>query len=184
MRSTQFKCVVTAFTLTLASVLPLAAQETGLDALYQELLEADAQTHQRIADRISGLWERSGSAAVDLLYRRGTDALDENTPDIAAEHLTAAIDHDPTFAEAYHARASAYYALGLVGPAIDDLRQALVLEPRHFDAMFGFGVLLEELERYEDAQEVYLRIQEIYPLDPEAAAGLERISLQLEGQSL
>ncbi|WP_339929791.1 tetratricopeptide repeat protein [Yoonia sp. 208BN28-4] len=155
-----------------------------LDDLFQELLEADEQTHSRIADRISGQWERSGSAAIDLLYRRGTDALEENEPGIAAEHLTAALDHDPTFAEGYHARASAYYALGMVGPALDDLRQTLVLEPRHFDAMFGFGVLLEELERYEDAAEVYRRIQEIYPLDPEAAAGLERISLQLEGQSL
>lgn len=180
----HFKCIVTALVLTFTSIAPLAAQETGIDTLYQELLDADETTHARIAERISSAWEKSGSAAIDLLFRRGTDALEADEAGIAAEHLTAVIDHDPNFAEAYHARASAYHALGLIGPAIDDLREVLVLEPRHFDALFGVGIMLEELERPQEAQEVYHAILKIYPLSPDALEGLERLSLQLEGQAL
>lgn len=184
MLADHFKRIVTALVLTLTSISPLAAQESGIDALYQELLEADEFTHTRIADQIISEWEKSGSPSIDLLFRRGTDALDQNEAGIAVEHLTAALDHDPAFAEGYHARASAYYSLGMVGPAIDDLRQVLVLNPRHFGAMFAVGILMEELDRSDEAKEVYQAILAIYPLNPEALAGLERLSLQLEGQAL
>jgi tetratricopeptide (TPR) repeat protein len=163
---------------------PVVAQETGLNGLYQELFEADENNHARIADRISGAWERSGSPAMDLLLRRGVEAMEDDDPMAAVEHLTALVDHAPDFAEGYHTRASAYYALGLMGPAIDDLRQVLVLNPRHFDAMFGVGVIMEELDQLEEAREVYEAILGIYPLDPEALGGLERLDLAIGGQSL
>ena len=174
-RRHSFKCIVTALALTFASATALPAQETALDGLYQELFEADDATHMRIAERITNQWERSGSAAMDLLLRRGTEALEDDDPAIAIEHLTALV---------YHARASAFYALGLLGPAIDDLRQTLILNPRHFDAMFGIGILMEELNRPEDAAEVYQTILNIYPLNPEATGRLEQLDVVQGGQSL
>lgn len=183
-RRHSFKCIVTALALTFASATALPAQETALDGLYQELFEADDATHMRIAERITNQWKRSGSAAMDLLLRRGTEALEDDDPAIAIEHLTALVDHAPEFAEGYHARASAFYALGLLGPAIDDLRQTLILNPRHFDAMFGIGILMEELNRPEDAAEVYQTILNRYPLNPEATGRLEQLDVVQGGQSL
>ena len=46
----RFKCTVTAFVLTFALTAPLAAQETDLDGLFQELIDADDATHARVAD--------------------------------------------------------------------------------------------------------------------------------------
>ena len=83
------------------------------------------------------------SAAIDLLLRRGQDALEAGDAPAAIEHLTAAIDHAPDFAEAYAARAGAYYLTNRAGPAIDDLRQALVLNPHHWEALSGFAIVLE-----------------------------------------
>lgn len=183
-QSSRFKYIVTAFLLSVVPGLPVAAQETSLDTLYQELFDATPETHSRIADQINARWERSGSPALDLLLRRGAEAMEENAPEIAVEHFTALVDHAPDFAEGYHGRASAYFALGLVGPAIDDLRQVLVLEPRHFEAMFGLGIMMEELGRPADALEVYRLIQEIYPLDPDAAQRIEMLALEEEGQAL
>lgn len=180
----RFKCIVTALGVTLLSALPLGAQQKGLDTLYQELLEADEQSHARIADEIENMLERSGSPAMDLLLRRGNDALEADEAGIAVEHFTALIDHAPDFAESYAGRASAYYALGLVGPALDDLRQVLALEPRHFDAMFGVGVMMEELGLMEDARAVYAAILAIYPLSPDALARRDYLNLLLEGQAL
>ena len=74
----SFKCIVTALTLTFASTPLVVAQQTGLDGLYQELFEADENSHARIAERISKRLERSGSPAMDLLYRRGVDALESD----------------------------------------------------------------------------------------------------------
>ncbi|MEL6959912.1 MAG: tetratricopeptide repeat protein [Pseudomonadota bacterium] len=155
-----------------------------MDELFAELAEAGPEDVARIEAEIVNEWTRTGSASMDLLYRRGEDAIEDGAPEVAVEHFTALVDHAPDFAEGYHGRATAYYLLGLYGPAIDDLRQVLVLEPRHFGAMSGVAIILEELERPEDALEVWQKVAEFMPADPETAAMVERLMVQLEGQAL
>lgn len=163
---------------------PVAAQDNRIDELFEELREVEPERVQRIEDQIWTEWSKSGSPAMDLLLMRGEDALEAGQPEVAVEHLTALIDHAPGFPEGYHARATAYYALGLIGPAIDDLRQALVLEPRHFGAMTGFAVILEEVGRPEDALTVWREVAEISPQNEAVRAQLERLELELEGRAL
>ncbi|MBB5722760.1 tetratricopeptide (TPR) repeat protein [Loktanella ponticola] len=178
------KRIVTAFFVTFTLTTPSFAQETVLDGLFQELKEADEDNHMRVADRMIARFEQSGSAAMDLLLRRGGDALEDGDDRAAIEHLTALVDHAPEFAEAYHLRATAYFRTGLIGPALDDLRQTLVLNPRQFRAMFGVGILMEELGRRSDAIAAYQAVLEIYPLEPEATDALARLALEIEGQAI
>ncbi len=161
-----------------------AIDQERLDLLFEQLLDAEPQDVDRIEGQIITEWSRSGSAAMDLLQRRGEDAMEAGTPEIAVEHFTALVDHAPNFAEGYNARAAAYYQLGLYGPAIDDLRQTLVLEPRHFGAMTGVAVVLEEIGRPEDALEVWQRVQAFLPTDPEVLGMIERLEVQLRGETL
>jgi len=184
MHAPRFNSVLSAILLTLGLFTPAMAQEGPLDDLYQDLLEADEATHERIADRIASAWEKSGSATIDLLLRRGEEALEEGEFVEAIEHFTAAVDHDPAFAGAYSGRSQAFFNLDMIGQALDDLRKVLVLEPRHFEAMFGIGIILEGLERPDEAREVYQAILEIYPLDSDTNDALERVNLQLEGQAI
>ena len=184
MQTHRFKCIVTALCLAVGFSLPSYAQQTTLDELYQELAEADESTYARIEGQIVAQWEKSGSAAMDLLLRRGKEALDEGQPDVAVEHFTALVDHAPDFAEGYYGRASSYYLLGLTGPALDDIRRVLNLNPRHFEAMRGLAIIMEELERPEDALELYEMILAMNPSSAEVQGSVDRLKLQLEGQSL
>lgn len=179
-----FKCTVTALFLAVGFSLPAYAQESRLDELYQQLLDADEQDYARIESQIMAQWERSGSAAMDLLLRRGKEALEEGQPDVAVEHFSALVDHAPDFAEGYYGRASSYYLLGLIGPALDDIQQTLRLNPRHFEAMRGLANIMQELEREEDALELYELILTINPNSDEAKLAVEYLTLQLEGQTL
>lgn len=163
---------------------PSFADSERLDLLFERLAEAEAGEVSRIEDEIITEWSKSGSAAMDLLLRRGEDAIEDGMPEVAVEHFTALVDHAPDFAEGYHGRATAYYQLGLYGPAIDDLRQALVLEPRHFGAMTGVAVVLEELGRPEDALEVWQQVAAFAPADAEVAGVIERLQTQLAGEAL
>lgn len=180
----HFKCIVTALGVAVGFSLPLAAQEATLDELYQLLLEADEGGTHRLEERIAAEWDKSGSPAMDLLLRRGQEAMEAGQPDIAVDHFSALVDHAPDFASGYYGRASSYYALGLIGPAMEDLRTTLQLNPRHFDAMRGVAALMEEGERPEDALRLYRMIAEINPHSPEVQAELARLELQLEGQTL
>ena len=180
----RFKHTVAAFLLGVGFSLPSAAQQASVEELLQELLTADSTTYAQIEERILAQWEKSGSAAMDLLLRRGKEALDEGDPETASEHFSALVDHAPDFAEGYYGRANAYYLLDLYGPALDDLRSTLRLNPQHFEAMRGLASILQELERPEDALEVFEMVLAISPHSEETKASVDALKIQLEGQTL
>ena len=180
----RFKRAVAALFIAMAVSAPAWGQETDLDALFQELADAEPADSARIERMIVAEWEKSGSPAMDLLLRRGKDALEDGQPEVAVEHFSALVDHAPDFAEGYYGRASSYYLLGLTGPALEDIQTTLRLNPRHFPAMTGLAVVMEELGRTEDALEIYRMILDIHPNAAEAVAGAERLGLIEEGQAL
>ncbi len=171
----------------LASVLfslPLGAEGSRLDTLFSELSQADPKEARRIAAEIEMEWARSGSPAMDLLLRRGEDALEAGDLAMAVEHLSAAIDHAPDFAEAWHLRSIAFFRQERFGLALRDIERVIALEPRHFNAIFGLGVLLDELGKPALAREALLRAQAIHPHHEEIGTVLERVSRELGGATL
>jgi tetratricopeptide (TPR) repeat protein len=59
------------------------------------------------------------------------------------------IDHAPDFAEAWNARATAWYQANRLGQSMADIEEVLARNPRHFGALSGMGIILEQLELYE-----------------------------------
>lgn len=178
------KCIVAALFAGVGFSGPGLAQESLVDDLMRQLREAEPGQSARIEDAIRTEWSKSGSATIDLLFRRGQDAMDEGIFDIAVEHFTAAIDHDPDYASAYNGRASAYYRLGYIGPAVDDLRRVLALDPRNFVALRGLGVILEEVGRFDEAIEAYRAVLALHPNDENALQAVERIQAETSGAAL
>lgn len=184
----RFKCIVAALFLGVGFSLPLPVsaqdEQTPLDQLYQELLGADEDSYARIERQIIAQWEKSGSPAMDLLLRRGQEALQEGNPDVAVQHFSAVVDHAPEFSEGYFGRATSYYAMGLIGPALSDIETTLRLNPRHFEAMRGLANIMRELERVDDALELYALILELNPQSPEARQAVDTLQVELEGRAL
>ena len=180
----RIKHIVTALFLAVGFSLPALAQETTLDDLYQELLDADAGAYAAIEDEIIATWDKSRSPAMDLLLQRGKDALLDGNISAAVDHYTALIDHAPQFAGGYFGRASAYYLLGLTGPALNDIARVLEIDPRQFRAIEGLAVIMEDLARPEDALELYQMSLAINPQSVPTKDAVARLQLQLEGQAL
>ena len=61
--------------------------------LLAPLAEPDREDWQQIESQIQRLWSRSGSEAMDLLLRRGNEAIEAEDYPAALEHLTALTDH-------------------------------------------------------------------------------------------
>ena len=99
--------VVTALLLTVGNSLPAFAQ-SSVDDMLEALRDAEPAEATRLTREIEREWAQSGSTSLDMLLRRGREALEEEQPDIAIEHFTALIDHAPDFAEGWHARATAF----------------------------------------------------------------------------
>jgi tetratricopeptide (TPR) repeat protein len=176
--------VVAAFMLLFVLALPAAAQTDQLDALFDRLKEADPASAQRIEGEIWTEWSKSGSAAMDLLLQRGKDAMAAGDFPAAIEHLTALTDHAPDFAEGFNARATAYFQAGQLGPSIEDIARTLTLNPRHFGALSGLGMIFEDLGRPEKALEVYKAALAIHPHLPGVLDAVQRLETETGGRNL
>lgn len=169
----------------LASLLSQPVGAETLDEMFDSLATAEsAEEAARIEARIASEWSKSGSPAIDLLWQRGRDALEAGEAEAAIEHFTAAIDHAPGFAEAWHGRATAHFLAERYGPALDDIRETLVLNPRHFGAMRGLAIILEQIGDAETSIEVIDRILAIHPFMEDVAEARNRLTLRLDGVPL
>ena len=160
------------------------AQTADLDKLFDDLKSADAPSSERIEQEIWNEWSKSGSPAMDLLLQRGREAMGAGETEIAIEHFTALIDHAPDFAEGWNARATVLYQMGQFGPSMADIAQTLKLNPRHFGAMSGFAMILEDLGRPEQALEVHQAVKAIHPNAAGVSEAIDRLTADLQGSSL
>lgn len=102
----------------------------------------------------------------------------------AIEHFTALIDHAPEFAEGWNARATAYFVAGEFGPSVNDIARTLTLNPRHFGALSGLGMIFEQLEQPEKALEAYEAALAIHPRLQGVIEAVERLEAETAGTDL
>jgi tetratricopeptide (TPR) repeat protein len=189
------KPTVAAFVLTVTALQPSVAVSQEIDAAeiaadsdlsrrMAELAVADFARAEQLAGQIRHLWDASGSASADFLLRRTRKAIEVSEMEAAVEHATALVDHAPEFAQGWAERARAYYALDLYGPALSDLEQVIALNPRHFDAVMGLAIMLDEIGKPKDAYEAYQQVQAIHPHQAGLTEALDRLAPLVRGQDL
>ncbi len=183
----NLKHIVAATVVAALFSVPVAAQQadsTDPVELLERLATADPKEAMRIDRQLRAVWSKSGSAAMDLLLKRGRDAMEVGDTEAAIEHFTALTDHAPDFAEGWTSRAAAYFAIDLYGPAVADLERALALNPHDYNAIFGLASILETFGDKPRAYEAYRRVQSIHPHHEDVAPALERLRPQVEGTTL
>lgn len=152
--------------------------------LFSALQDPENKDWKTSEQKIWREWEKSGSAAMDHLLQRGIRAMEMGDLRTAVEHFTATIDHAPDFAEAWNRRATAFYHMDEYGLSMSDIRQTLSLNPRHFGAMAGLGMILEEIDRPKDALAVYRHALAVHPHMDRIKAAVERLKTEVSGSLL
>ena len=152
--------------------------------MFERLKSADEVDAGRIEREIEMIWSQSGSAAMDLLLTRGRDAMEKQDFAVAIEHFTALTDHAPEFAEGWYGRAQAFAQIERIGLAIADLEHTLLLNPRHYEAIFGLGMIFEQLDQPEQAYDAYRLVLDLYPHHEGASERLNKIERGVNGTEL
>lgn len=164
-----------------------AAEARGavLDKLYAELARAQDEVAARaLESAIQSVWLESGSPSIDLLMSRGLDALREDKFDRAYFYFDEVVTLAPGFAEGWNKRATVHYIREDYARALRDIEHVLRLEPRHFEALAGLGVILEELGDKKGALDAY---RKALAINPQLLNGKERIApleLEVEGRGI
>lgn len=139
--------------------------EQRLERLFVELRKTSNEAAaKRVAGQIQTVWNRSGSATVDLLMQWSNTAMLEKKYDVAIDFLDEALVLKPDYAEVWSRRAMLHMMKEQPNRALFDVHKALELEPRHFSAMIILGTLMESRGLKERAMQVYGQALEIYPM--------------------
>lgn len=162
----------------------VASAQSTVDDFLDRLANPDLRNWEVVEQEVFQRWQISGSATADYLLRRGLAALEAEDFEAAYDHLTALTDHAPDFAEGWNARATLFHRMGMFGPAIADVQRALALEPRHFGALAGLGIMLEDMGQTARALEAYEAAHAIHPNQPDIERLRSQLRVRLEGEAL
>ena len=157
----------------------------NLDRLFEALKAApDDESAKYIENRIWAIWLASASDTANLLMGRVKTAVDAQEFDLAIKLLNAVIDIKPDFVEAWNRRATVYYAEKEFGRALSDIHEVLTREPRHFGALSGLGIILQEIGDEKHALEVLRRALSIHPHLEKIPDLVKKLSEKVDGRDI
>jgi len=156
-----------------------------LEALYQRLEQAETpELAKAVAQNIERLWRSSDSASINLLLVRAMSLIRNEEYNLALAILDTVVIAAPDFAEGWSQRAMVHFQKREFRAALQDLRRVLALEPRHYRAMQGVAVILNEFGEKERALKAYRRVLDVYPLKKEARDAVNELRREVEGQDI
>jgi tetratricopeptide (TPR) repeat protein len=157
----------------------------NLDTLFDALkIAPDAESAKAIEDRIWATWMVSGSDTCNLLMGRVKAAADEKDYELAIKLLNAVIALKPDYVEAWNRRATVYYLMKDYGHSLADIREVLLREPRHFGALSGLGLILQEIGDDKHALEAYRKALAINPHLEHIPEVVKTLSEKVEGRDI
>ena len=164
---------------------PEAMRKQMLDALFARLRNAgDPEDAQRIAASIARVWLQSDSDTANLLMQRATVSMQARQYPLALSLFDKLVALEPDWAEAWNQRATTRFLAGDTDGAMADINQVMKLEPRHFGALAGMGMILQGAGLDKSALEIFKKALGIYPLQPNIQKLVEKLTLEIEGQDI
>jgi tetratricopeptide (TPR) repeat protein len=135
-----------------------------LDALFEILQSTtDASEGARAERAVWAIWQHSGVADVDALMSMSLLAMQARDYVRALVLLSRIVETMPEFAEAWNKRATVYFLVKDYEKSIADIAETLALEPRHFGALSGLGMIMERIGDDRRAIAAYHQALEVNP---------------------
>ena len=151
-----------------------------LDTLFVELEKAPSLAEaQRVEHNIWAKWHWHKIPRLSQKLRLGTTYLQEKNFKKALYIFNNIIKEAPAFSEAYNKRATAYFLMKKYEKSLIDIKATLTLEPRHFGALSGMGLIFMTRGDFQRALVAFTAVLKIYPFSISAAANMKIIEREL-----
>jgi tetratricopeptide (TPR) repeat protein len=162
-----------------------ADRSRGLDFLFGALKAApDEASAKHVEARIWALWLQTPSDTAALLMMRAKAAMDAQQIDVAKKLLDALVKLRPDYIEAWNRRATLYYLQNDYAHSLQDIQQVLVREPRHFGALAGLGMIMQELGDEKRALDAFRKALAINPHLEKVPELVKSLSEKVEGRDI
>jgi tetratricopeptide (TPR) repeat protein len=162
-----------------------ADRARGLEFLFGALKAApDAESAKHVEARIWALWNQTTSDTTALLMQRANAAMDAKQMDVALKLLDAVVKLRPDYVEGWNRRATLYYLQNDYAHSLEDIQQVLVREPRHFGALAGLGMIMQELGDDKRALDAFRKALAVNPHLEKVPELVKTLTEKVEGRDI
>ena len=165
--------------------LPKAERGKNLDFLFGALKAApDEVSAKHVEARIWAIWLQTPSDTVALLMTRAKTAMEAQNSDVALKLLDAVIKLRPDYVEGWNRRATLYYLRNDYAHSLEDIEQVLAREPRHFGALAGLGMIMQDLGDEKRALDAFRKALAVNPHLDKVPELVKTLTEKVEGRDI
>ncbi len=162
-----------------------ADKTRGLDFLFGALKAApDEASAKHVEARIWAVWMQTPSDTAALLMVRAKAAMDAKQMDVAIKLLDAVVKLRPDYVEGWNRRATLYYLKNDYAHSLQDIEQVLVREPRHFGALAGLGMIMQDLGDEKRALDAFRKALAVNPHLEKVPDLVKTLTEKVEGRDI
>jgi tetratricopeptide (TPR) repeat protein len=179
----RYRFIVALLYCLVAPIAMASQSDPRLPELFRRLLETtDRFEAQSVEQAIWQIWLFAEDKEADRDMNAGIDLMQKGDLQAAIDLFSRLIARAPDFSEAWNKRATAYYLVGDYNASVADVQKTLELEPKHFGALAGLGLINVALGRHHAAVKAFEEALKINPHMPGIRRNLEEIRRMLQGQ--
>jgi tetratricopeptide (TPR) repeat protein len=104
--------------------------------------------------------------------------------DIALKLLDAVLKLHPDYIEGWSQRATLHYVQNDYRHSLDDIEQVLIREPRHFGALAGLGMIMQELGDDKRALDAFRKALAVNPHLDKVRELVRTLTEKVEGRDI
>jgi tetratricopeptide (TPR) repeat protein len=157
----------------------------GLDFLFGALKAApDEASAKHVEARIWALWLQTPSDTAALLMSRAKAAMEAQQYEVALKLLDAVVKLRPDYIEGWNRRATLYYLQNDYTHSLQDIEQVLVREPRHFAALAGLGMIMQDIGDDKRALDAFRKALAINPHLEKVPELVKTLTEKVEGRDI
>lgn len=176
--------IITQLVIAAALLFPVSSYtdqtDTRLDDLFGILQTSSSQPELMETEAsIWKIWFESGQQDIDVLMQEAQAAVDNKDLNQAETLYSEIVKIAPKFSEGWNRRATIRYYRGNYDGSLEDIQRTLLLEPRHFGAVWGLGMILGWQRDYSGAITAFERLLEINPHSRDAGPRIEMLKQEL-----
>ena len=162
-----------------------ADKTRGLDFLFGALKAApDEASAKHVEARIWAVWMQTPSDTAALLMMRAKAAMDAKQVDVALKLLDAVVKLRPDYVEGWNRRATLYYLKNDYLHSLQDIEQVLLREPRHFGALAGLGMIMQDLGDEKRALDAFRKALAVNPHLEKVPELVKTLTEKVEGRDI
>ena len=162
-----------------------AERTKSLDFLFGALKAApDDASARHVEARIWSIWMQTPSDTAALLMTRARAAMEAQQMEVALKLLDAVIKLRPDYIEGWNRRATLYYMQNDYARSLADIAQVLSREPRHFGALAGLGMIMQDLGEDKRALEAFRKALAVNPHLEKVPELVKTLSDKVEGRDI